>query len=53
MPSNPFERPSESEPNPENPPSQNIPIQPNIPAHHEHVDQILDEHVTLSRRDSY
>ena len=38
MPSSPFERPSESEPNPESPSSQNIPIQPNIPACHEHVD---------------
>ena len=53
MPSNPFERPSESEPNPESPPSQNIPIQPHIPACHEHIDQILDEQVTFMRRGSY
>ena len=43
MPSNPFERSSESEPEPESPPNKNIPIQPNIPARHENVDQILDE----------
>ena len=48
-----FERLSESEPNPERPPSQNISIQPNILARHEHVDQILDEQVTLTRRGSY
>ena len=53
MPSNPFERQSESEPNPESPPSQNILIQPNIPVRHEHVDQILDKQVTLTRRGSY
>ena len=53
MPSNPFERPRESEPKLESPPPQNIPIQPKIPACHEHVDQILDEQVTLTRRGSY
>ena len=53
MPSNPFERTSESEPNLESPPPQNIPIQPNIPARHEHIDHILDEQVTFTRRDSY
>ena len=50
MPSNPFERPSDSKPNSESPPSQNIPIQPHIPARHEHIDKILDEHVTFMRR---
>ena len=53
MPSNPFERPSESEPKPESPLPQKIPIPPNVPARHEHVDQILDEQVTLTRRESY
>ena len=43
MPSNPFKRPSESEPKPKSPPPQNIPIQPTIHARYEHVDQILDE----------
>ena len=53
MPSNPFERSSESEPKPNNPLPPNIPIPPNVPVHHEHVDQILDEQVTLTRRGSY
>ena len=53
MPSNPFERPSESEPKPDSPLPQNIPIQPNVPARHEYVDQILDEQVTFTRRASY
>ena len=53
MPSNPFERPSESEPNLKSPPPQNIPMQPHIPAHHEHIEQILDKQVTLTRRGSY
>ena len=53
IPSNPFDQPSESEPKPDSPLRQNIPIQPNIPTRHEHIDQILDEQVTLTRRDSY
>ena len=53
MPSNPFERSSESEPNPTSPPPQNILMLPHIPAHHEHIDQILDEQVTFTRKGSY
>ena len=53
MPSNPFERPSDSDPKTDSPLPQNIPIPPNVHACHEHVDHILDEQVTLTRRGSY
>ena len=53
MTSDPFERSSESEPKPDSPPIQNIPLQPHIPARQEYVEQILDEHVTFTRRGSY
>ena len=53
MPSNSFERLSESEPKPDSPLPPNIPIPPNVLARHEHVDQILDKQVTLTRRGSY
>ena len=53
MPSDPFERSSESEPKPDSPPIQNIPLQPDIPARQEYVEQILDEQVTFTKRGSY
>ena len=53
MPSDPFERPSESEPKPDSPPSQIIPQSYDIPARQENVEQILDEQVTFTRRGSY
>ena len=53
MPSDPFERSSESEPKPDSPLTQNIPVPHDIPARQEYVEQILDEQITFIRRESY
>ena len=53
MPSDPFERPSESEAKLDSPLTQNILALHDIPARQEYVEQILDEQITFTRRGSY